>query len=200
LKHFQVLQIDDDPLVLKLVAAALGADPAITLTSCASAEEGIAIAKVNPPDLILCDVVMPGMSGTDLLSQLREKPCTSAIPLIFVTARAQPADIEALLARGAAAVISKPFKLRTFAQTIHEHLHSTEIIVDTKPLAPIDYDFAERLCSDEKALKRLRDDLTIEPDSAIVIDDLRRCAHKLAGAAGIYEFLKISDAASSKRC
>lgn len=199
MNRFHVLQVDDDPLVLKLVASVLGNDAALTLTSCTTGEQALAIVAERAPDLILCDVVMPGMSGPDLLARLRAMPHMALVPVIFITARAQPADVADLISQGAAAVISKPFKLRALARTIHDHLavHTVDVVDDKIQLAPDDYDIAERLRSDAAILETFRHRLTAEPASADASEGLRICAHNLAGAAGIYDFAPVSEAASA---
>jgi CheY-like chemotaxis protein len=69
---YRVLHIDDDPLMRDVVEHSLNLDPAFTLASCASGDEALAVAGEWPPDLILCDVMMPEMDGPAVLARLRE--------------------------------------------------------------------------------------------------------------------------------
>ena len=75
----------------------------------------LADARENPPELVVLDVMMPGMSGLEVCRELRKDPATAKIPVIILTALAQGADIAAGFAAGAADYIVKPFSPRDFA-------------------------------------------------------------------------------------
>ncbi len=79
-----------------------------------------ALAEVDAfaPDLILLDVMMPTLSGPDTMRALREKPALRDTPIVLMSARALPDEIEALLEHGATGVIVKPFD----PMTLPEHL------------------------------------------------------------------------------
>lgn len=194
---FLILHIDDDVLVLNLVRSALSVDRSLKVLNCASAEEGLRLAIQNLPDLILCDVEMPGLRGTELLKRLQATSRTAEIPLIFITARNNTDDSAALMALGATAVITKPFRLPEILATICNHLPLHPGIQDSIPLAPTDYDMSRRLRDDAATLESLRLVLATDKQSAAACASLRQCAHKLAGAAGLYELLDVSDAASA---
>ena len=68
------------------------------------------------PDLILLDVMMPGMDGPAVLAVLRAEAGTAAIPVAFITARTGREDVERLLSLGACGVIAKPFDPMTLAE------------------------------------------------------------------------------------
>jgi CheY-like chemotaxis protein len=187
---FCVLHVDDDPDIREIVQFTLGLDPAFTVTSCAGGEVALAMATDSVPDLILCDVMMPGMDGLTMLARLRESPKTAATPLIFMTARAQTQDVEQFKALGAVAVITKPFDPVTLAEKVRAHLSSTSF-------GAANHEFAQRLRSDAGRLEILRDELRDEPNSTLILGNLRSCAHKLAGAAGVFAFQVVSCAASS---
>jgi two-component system OmpR family response regulator len=87
---------------------------------CGSAMEAIASASEFLPDLILLDVMMPGMDGMDTLRALREIPATATTPVIFLTARVQPADVALYKELDSLAVIRKPFEPTVLVETIHE--------------------------------------------------------------------------------
>jgi CheY-like chemotaxis protein len=75
------------------------------------------VASIRP-DLILLDVMMPGMDGPATLTALKADPVLSAIPVIFMTARVQEVEVEQYLALGAVAVIPKPFDPMALADQI----------------------------------------------------------------------------------
>jgi two-component system OmpR family response regulator len=109
-----------------IVAFSLGLDATIDVTSCGNAKEAIAIAMDQHPDLILCDVRMPGMDGPAMLARLRENANTANIPFVFVTANARPQEVEQLRALGSVAVITKPFEPTTLAVAIRDRLRSVQ--------------------------------------------------------------------------
>ena len=106
---FRILHVDDDPDIRAVVELSLGLDPEFSVISCAHADDALAMAAERAPDLILCDVTMPGMDGPTMLARLHENARTAKIPVVFVTARAQAGELERLKLRGAAAVFTKPF-------------------------------------------------------------------------------------------
>jgi len=118
----RILHVDDDPIILDIVAFSLALNPAIELTSCGDAREAIAVATSRAPDLILCDVVMPNMSGPAMLARLRENPNTAKIPFVFITANARAKEVGMLKALGSVAVITKPFDPLIFAKRVLDHL------------------------------------------------------------------------------
>lgn len=87
--------------------------------------EGLALAQTQQPDLVLCDLLMPGMDGDEVLAALRAQPATRAIPLVFLTASADHTHRDQRLARGAAAYLIKPVKLQELLATVRRHLGDT---------------------------------------------------------------------------
>jgi CheY-like chemotaxis protein len=173
-----------------VVALSLGLDPAFTTKSCASGDEALAIAADWIPDLILCDVMMPDMDGAAMLVRLRETESTAKIPVVFMTAHPQAAEIEHFKTLGAAAVIAKPFDPKTLAKTVRGHLISVKI-------ASVGYDFSKRLRADAARLATFRTQLRDRSDSPALPEGLLSCVHKLAGAAGVFEYQSVSTAASA---
>jgi two-component system, OmpR family, response regulator len=113
-----VAYVDDEPDIREVAALALGLDPEIESRTCASGAELLALMRTWRPDVILLDVMMPGMDGPATLAALRrEHPHLAAIPVIFITARTQAHEVERFTALGAAGVITKPFDPMTLAQT-----------------------------------------------------------------------------------
>jgi CheY-like chemotaxis protein len=108
-----------------IMAFSLGLDSAIEVASCESGSEAIVLASDRAPDIILCDVRMPGMDGAELLARLRENPITAKIPFIFVTANARSLEIEMLKALGSVGVITKPFEPTAIAGAVLGYLRLT---------------------------------------------------------------------------
>ncbi len=90
-----------------------------TVKLCDNGAAAVAAAKDFRPDLIMLDVMMPGMDGPATLRALQADPETSSIPVIFLTAKAQPRDVEIFRALGVVDVIAKPFEPKGLAQSIN---------------------------------------------------------------------------------
>ncbi len=83
---------------------------------------GLASIAANPPDLIICDVMMPEMDGFTVLAKLRENAETAAIPFVFLTASVEQDDQRFGLALGANAYLSKPFSLAELLALVRQKL------------------------------------------------------------------------------
>lgn len=104
-----ILIVDDEPANLSLLTHLLR--PLYHVRAANSGGGALRVAGSEPrPDLILLDVMMPGMDGYEVLERLRKDPATADIPVIFVTALAELDDEERGLAQGAADYIAKPIK------------------------------------------------------------------------------------------
>jgi CheY-like chemotaxis protein len=118
----RVLYIDDESDIREIVELALGLDPSISVRSCASGDEALALAPDWAPDIILCDVVMPAMDGPTTLARLRRCLETTDTPFVFMTSRAQAREIEHFKSLGAAGIILKPFDPMVLADTVRSLL------------------------------------------------------------------------------
>jgi CheY-like chemotaxis protein len=105
----KILLVDDDKNILTIAGIGLSDTPEWTVVTARSGEEGLAKAVAEKPDVIVLDMEMPDMDGAQVLKKLREDVRTHAIPVVFLTARAQAAELKNFMALGAAGVISKPF-------------------------------------------------------------------------------------------
>ncbi|SOE17127.1 response regulator receiver domain-containing protein [Hoeflea halophila] len=112
----KVLYVDDEDDIREIAVMALEFDPGFSVRSCNCGSEALAIAADWLPDLILLDVMMPGMDGPEALQRLRQSAETVSIPVVFTTARTQPEDLAKFMSLGAAGVISKPFEPMSLAE------------------------------------------------------------------------------------
>ena len=119
LRGARILLVDDMPANLDLLYALLEPE-GYKLSMAPNGEVALRIATETEavPDLILLDVMMPGMTGRQTLEKLRENPDFANVPAIFMTARAQPNELEELRGIGATEVISKPFDPMSLADQI----------------------------------------------------------------------------------
>ena len=104
-----ILHVDDDPDIRDVAQLSLQLDPTFVVRSADSAAQALEMIAISAPDVILLDVMMPGMDGPDMFERLQSCPETAVIPVIFMTAAAQEQTAQDLIGLGAAGVISKPF-------------------------------------------------------------------------------------------
>jgi two-component system OmpR family response regulator len=114
----KILHIEDEPDIQVVARIALEDVGGFTVATASSGREGLALAESFAPDLILLDVMMPGMDGPATLGALRERPATASIPIIFMTAKVQSHEIDRYKALGALGVINKPFDPMTLAEEV----------------------------------------------------------------------------------
>jgi DNA-binding NarL/FixJ family response regulator len=121
----KILIIEDDFIVrnnLRDILEMENFQPALTPNGPA----GLAAAKSEPPDLILCDVLMPGMDGHQVLTALRADAATARIPFIFLTAKGEGADVRAGMNLGADDYLIKPVKAVDLLEAIAARLERAQ--------------------------------------------------------------------------
>jgi CheY-like chemotaxis protein len=119
---YRILYVDDEPLMRSVAEASLRREPAFEVRSVASGAEALREVEAWRPDLVMLDVVMPGMDGPAVLAQLRQREHAGDLPVLFITARARPEDAERFAALGAWGTIAKPFDPLTLAATVRGYL------------------------------------------------------------------------------
>ena len=105
----RVLYVEDEPDIQAVAKLALEMVGGFTVKICSSGDEALREAEAGAPDMILLDVMMPGMDGPTTLSRLRQLPSLARTPVAFMTAKVQPAEIAHYKSLGAQSVIPKPF-------------------------------------------------------------------------------------------
>jgi len=104
-----VLYVDDEPDIREVVELSLGLVGGLAVHTCDSGDRALQILPQLRPDLILLDVMMPRLDGPSTLQRLRADPAFNRIPVVFMTAKAMPQEVERFKQLGAVAVIAKPF-------------------------------------------------------------------------------------------
>ncbi len=102
-----ILVVDDDRSVLRTVQQVL-LSKGFSILTASTGEKGLEIARDQKPDLIILDVILPGIKGRDLCARLKEDSETMDIPIIFLSAKDSPDDVRAELEAGALAHLMKP--------------------------------------------------------------------------------------------
>jgi DNA-binding response OmpR family regulator len=113
--------VDDDPDVRELVKYKL-VQQGHDVRTASDGQEALRLVPAAHPALLLLDVMMPGISGFDVLTQLRAQEATKMLPIIMLTAKAQEADVERGLALGANDYMVKPFSPRELMNRIQAQL------------------------------------------------------------------------------
>jgi CheY-like chemotaxis protein len=104
----RLLLVDDEPDIRAIATLALERIGGWTVVAAASAQEAVRAVEAEVPEVVVLDVMMPDVDGPATLARLRPL-LGQDVPVVFLTAKTQAADVEALLALGAAGVIAKPF-------------------------------------------------------------------------------------------
>src|SRR5688572_14341273 len=113
-----VLDVDYEPDISVIVELALGMVDGLNVQVGESGERALQRLPDITPDLVLLDVMMPGTDGPTTLQRMRADPRFASIPIVFVTAKAMPAEVARFRELGAVAVIAKPFDPLQFGQQI----------------------------------------------------------------------------------
>jgi putative two-component system response regulator len=166
-----LLVVDDVPANLTVLHELLQPQHRVRIAK--SGPRALQLARMEPlPDLILLDVMMPGMDGFEVLARLREHPVTRAIPVIFVTAREDAHDEERGLDLGAADYITKPFNPIVVLARVRTQLElqrARRVLADQN--ASLESEVARRMAENERI-------------QAITIHALARLAEKRDGDTG----------------
>lgn len=118
----RILLIDDEDDIREIAATSLEMIGGWQVSLARSGEEGVLKAQQEHPEAILLDVMMPEQDGASTLALLQAQKSTAAIPVIFLTAKVQPAEQQRLQSLGATGIVSKPFDPLVLPQMIREIL------------------------------------------------------------------------------
>src|SRR5271165_4796223 len=134
-----VLYVDDDPDICEVVHSSLRLLSGFEVRTAESGERAIKLAAELQPDLILMDVMMPGLDGPSTLKRMRASAALAEIPVIFLTAKVLPAEVAHFLNLGAIGVIRKPFdplRLGSELFTLWKKVYAPERAAPRRP-APV---------------------------------------------------------------
>lgn len=116
----KILYVEDDPDIQAIAIMVLDSISGFTLEPCSSGNEAVSKAVAFGPDLVLLDVMMPGMDGPETLMALRKLTELANTPVVFITAKVQPQEVQGYLDLGAVGVIAKPFDPMTLSDQLKE--------------------------------------------------------------------------------
>lgn len=115
----RILYVEDEPDIQVVARLALETLGGFTVEICSSGNEAVEKIAAFNPQLVLLDVMMPGMDGPTTLGKLREIAQFAATPVVFMTAKVQPSEVTGYKSLGAVDVIPKPFDPMTLASQIN---------------------------------------------------------------------------------
>jgi two-component system, cell cycle response regulator DivK len=126
-RHARVLVIEDNPASLDLMTALLQASRCEPLTA-TTGEIGVEIALRERPDLVLCDIRLPGMDGFEVMRRLKEETALDGTPIVAVTALAVSSERESFLAAGFDGCLGKPLAPETFGARVRAFLEDRQYV------------------------------------------------------------------------
>jgi CheY-like chemotaxis protein len=121
----RILVVDDDPVILRLLQVNFRLEGYDVVTA-SRGDEAIQIAREQAPEVIVLDVMMPGIDGYEVCRALKEDPTTAGAPVIFLSARAQDADRDRGYALGVVAYVTKPFDPAQLVDVVRRALIDAE--------------------------------------------------------------------------
>ena len=113
----RILVVDDDPRLLHIVSLYLGIE-GYEVIQASNGEDGLRAVSETPPDLVIMDIMMPGMDGVEACRRIRENPASQAIPVLMFSALSGDDDVERARVAGANHLITKPFNLVGLGQVV----------------------------------------------------------------------------------
>ncbi|HKS38527.1 MAG TPA: response regulator transcription factor [Verrucomicrobiae bacterium] len=117
----KILVIEDEPQMRRNICTILKME-GFAFLSADNGRKGVELAKAESPDLILCDVMMPGLNGYGVLEALRKDNAAFGVPFIFLTAKGEPADFRAGMNLGADDYLTKPVSAGELLAAINARL------------------------------------------------------------------------------
>jgi CheY-like chemotaxis protein len=121
-----LLYVEDNQANMRLVEQIIARRPDLRLLTAINGLLGIELARKEQPTVILMDINLPGISGVAAMEILREDPATAHIPVVALSANANPRDIEIGLAKGFFRYLTKPIKIKEFTDTLSAALKFRE--------------------------------------------------------------------------
>lgn len=119
-----VLVVDDEPDILELISYNLEKE-GYSVTTVQTGEDALHSVRTNRPDVIILDLMLPGVDGVDVCRKIKRDPESRSIPVLMLTARTEDSDIVAGLEVGADDYITKPFSPKVLAARVRTALRRT---------------------------------------------------------------------------
>jgi two-component system, OmpR family, response regulator len=203
-----VIYVDDDPDICEVVKTTLCMMANLRVYTAASGERAIELALEIVPDLVLMDIMMPGLDGPSTLKRLRGNAALAHIPVIFMTAKLLPAEVAQFLGLGAIGVIGKPFDplklcdelfalwskagMERAAQAAGGESSNPGIAAK---IASLSDTFLGRTAGDVLRLEEII--ARIRQGERSLLSEVERLAHRIHGAGHMFGFPQVSASGAS---
>jgi DNA-binding response OmpR family regulator len=128
----RILIVEDHPLIAELVETRLRIE-GMTPTKCTGGREALAALSAEQFDAVILDIMMPDVDGYEVLRSIRSGSVTASLPVIFLTAKSSPADVEKGLALGANHYITKPFSGQDLMRKLRLCLAERKLVAAESP-------------------------------------------------------------------
>jgi two-component system, OmpR family, response regulator len=196
----RVLVIDDDPDLLAVVALALTALGGYVVQTTDSPFDAVETARRFGPDLILLDVMMPGLDGFGVLKGMREVTATTGIPIVFMSAQTDRSQIAHYERLGCLSVIPKPFDAVALPETLEvlwELNAQRRAEAHQREFETLRRAYIGELAEKMGAMQAAAAALAREGWDRSVVESLRHLAHRIAGSSGLYRLSALSRSAGA---
>ncbi|MBK8100482.1 MAG: response regulator [Planctomycetes bacterium] len=171
----KILVIEDEPDILEVIQYNLERE-GYKVLPCRNGEQGLSRIRTDNPDLVILDLMLPGMDGVEVCRQVKSDPVTRAIPLVMVTAKSEESDIVLGLGIGADDYITKPFSPR-------ELIARVKVVLRRGPLRE-ESGGGDRVVRGEMSIDLARHELRIGDRLITVTPTEMRLLHFLASHPG----------------
>ena len=121
----KIVIVEDEPAVADLLEEMLSIDP-YEVIKIHSSTGALSMIQAEDPDMVLLDIMMPDVSGMEVLRFLRREPGLTQIPVVIISAKTLPADIRAGLEAGATEYLTKPVDMEELRRTVARVLHEAD--------------------------------------------------------------------------
>lgn len=199
----KILIVDDAPENIRILIDLL--QPDYLTVFARSGEKALELAKTRQPDLVLLDIMMPGMDGYEVCGILKSDPATRDIPVIFVTAMGETEDETKGLYLGAADYITKPIRPAVVKARVHNHLKLKAAMEKLKSLysMALDANPMTGLPGNNSVAQRIETALENKEDACVIYADLDyfkayNDAYGFAKGDGVIQFTALTFKAALK--
>jgi two-component system, OmpR family, response regulator len=199
-----VLYVDDEADIRQIAQIALELNGSIKVITAQSGEEALEVARKERPELVLLDVMMPGIDGPATLKRMRTDSALARIPVVFITAKALPHEVAGLRELGSVGVIAKPFDPMELENQVQAIWNGLEALSEPSP----ERDLPETV---EEQVQALYDAFLVRTRSEAAtmrelvqrslggdrpaLTQLEKITHRIHGTGAVFGFSAISDCA-----
>jgi two-component system OmpR family response regulator len=193
-----IAYVDDEPDLREVVQLALCLTTGAAVQCYASGAQALSQLPGLRPDLVLLDVMMPEMDGTEVIRHMHENPLLETIPVIFMTAKAMPDEVARFRALGAIGVIAKPFDPTRLGEEVLAQWQAAVTITRragattqiTKHVSALTARFADRTLAELPGMRE--SSALLSQGNADSLQQLKRWAHKVRGTAATIGLADVS--------